>query len=383
MTDKRYMNFDEAVTFLSTTRSTLYKWLQAGKVPGHKLGRQWRFLENELDEFRSGTHKSQTLQSSLNKLGKLLSQKAIEKKRDKMNLENKTNTCEVAEQLIWDATEDGAYGIHIQPKNGEYEIAYRNLKNTQVLTNIDKNTFAEINNFFQEVSTPIRGEDKRRFFLAKKLNEGKIDLHIRYQQLETVTGSRITLKINRTDHPANSLKAISSGENLKTFERWCSASHGIIAITGSPYTGKTTTIHCAIQDMLKSGRVIFTMEDPVEFIIEGANQVEVDTSDSKAIEQAFDAIFDSDLDIICLGLSEKAPEETILRSAMQAATSGHLVLLQMYESTSDKAVKKLESILGKDVNDLLVGVSSQKLIKHDGGRKAVYEMIAGNLDQTR
>ncbi|NUN05819.1 MAG: helix-turn-helix domain-containing protein [Bdellovibrio sp.] len=44
-----YLDFDQAVAFLKTTPSTLYKWLQAGKVPGYKLGRQWRFLKGELE----------------------------------------------------------------------------------------------------------------------------------------------------------------------------------------------------------------------------------------------------------------------------------------------------------------------------------------------
>jgi excisionase family DNA binding protein len=67
MDSKSYLDFDEAVVLLKTTPSTLYKWLQNGKVPGHKLGRQWRFLRDELEGFmhapsvQTDTHKETEL----------------------------------------------------------------------------------------------------------------------------------------------------------------------------------------------------------------------------------------------------------------------------------------------------------------------------------
>ena len=54
MNNSEYLDFDGAVQLLKTTPSTLYKWLQAGKIPGHKLGRQWRFLKDELEIHVSG-----------------------------------------------------------------------------------------------------------------------------------------------------------------------------------------------------------------------------------------------------------------------------------------------------------------------------------------
>ena len=46
-----YLTFDEAAEYLNTPRSTLYRWLREGKAPGHKLGRQWRFLRSDLERF--------------------------------------------------------------------------------------------------------------------------------------------------------------------------------------------------------------------------------------------------------------------------------------------------------------------------------------------
>ena len=54
MENTEYLDFDQTVQLLKTTPSTLYKWLQAGKIPGHKLGRQWRFSKDELESYISG-----------------------------------------------------------------------------------------------------------------------------------------------------------------------------------------------------------------------------------------------------------------------------------------------------------------------------------------
>lgn len=369
------MNFDDAVVYLSTTRSTLYKWLQAGKVPGHKLGRQWRFIESELDQFRTGNHEQTKQQAALKSLAQLLGKRAEKRKEIKMKQQTEINPCDIAEQLVWDATNSGAHGIHFQPIKDKYQISYRGSNDKETISDIDKKTFNQINQFLQEVSSPIRKENKRRFFLGRNEGEGTVGLHIRYQQLETITGPRVTLKIHRSDHPANSLKAIAKGNDLKTLEEWTSKTHGIIAVTGQPGSGKTTTLHCALHDLIKKDLLAFTIEDPVDFIIEGANQVEVDLKDPEAIEDAFNAIYDSDMDVLCLGLSSAESESVALELAKKAAASGHLVIIQMHEATTDDAFMKMKSLLGEDIEEHLIGICAQKLIPNPGGkgRKAEYQ----------
>ena len=379
MDKQNYLTFDDAVTYLNTTRSTLYKWLQAGKVPGHKLGRQWRFLEEELKNFRSGKIQNSKEEDSLQCLKDLLHDKQF--RRNSMKTEMESNPCEIAETLIWDAIDSGAKGVHIQPKGSQYEISYRTQKDKEVLSTLNKKAFGQLNTYFQEVSSPIRGENKRRFFLGRSEGEGKIDLHVRYQQLETVTGPRITLNITRSDHPADTLSKIASGKDLETFQTWAEKSHGIIAVTGLPGSGKTTTIHCFLQDLIKKGLVAFTLEDPVSFIIEGVNHIEVNMKKKEEVEEAFDAIYDSDLDVLALGLSNPEGEGLCLTNAYKAATSGHLVLIQMQEGDVHKAMNILEKNLGPEVKDHLVGIVSQKLIAHPKGkgRKAEYQFLKGNL----
>src|SRR4051812_22843283 len=99
METKTYLDFDEAVEFLKTTPSTLYKWLQAGKVPGHKLGRQWRFLQEELELHLSGKSASIQYHKEILDLAGLLTKRAASRGGLKME----TSIHQVSEQLIWDA----------------------------------------------------------------------------------------------------------------------------------------------------------------------------------------------------------------------------------------------------------------------------------------
>ena len=76
MNNSEYLDFDGAVQLLKTTPSTLYKWLQAGKIPGHKLGRQWRFLKDELEIHVSGRGSRIHVQTDFLNLAELLSNRS-------------------------------------------------------------------------------------------------------------------------------------------------------------------------------------------------------------------------------------------------------------------------------------------------------------------
>ena len=108
-----YLDFDEAVVFLKTTPSTLYKWLQAGKIPGHKLGRQWRFSKDQLELYVSGQINKTTLNKEANELCALL-----EKRNQRKDLKMDTNMDVSSEKIIWDAYDHGSRVVHICPAKG-------------------------------------------------------------------------------------------------------------------------------------------------------------------------------------------------------------------------------------------------------------------------
>ncbi|KYG66050.1 hypothetical protein AZI86_03005 [Bdellovibrio bacteriovorus] len=367
MDNNEYLDFDEAVAFLKTTPSTLYKWLQAGKIPGHKLGRQWRFLREELEIHVSGKASRINVQRDFLQLSEILQSRKKNKKETSMQLDTHT----LAEQIIWDAFDHGARLVHIYPTKGKYEISYRNNEGLDKLSSIQEDFFHELDSSLVSFSSPIGQEDSRRFHLNREQGES---LQIRYQKIETVTGPRLTLRIWQPEKDVLSLEKISGGdkEALKRFKSWTQKAHGIIIVTGAPGSGKTTTVHSLLNELRSEGRVIFTIEESVEMVIEGVNQIEVKSRKPEDFANVFHQIHGSDPDVICLGLSSYfGNEEQVFGAAYEAAATGHLVIIQMSESSGEDALKLVKKYTRYNVDPLIVGVSNQVLIPQEDGRRKV------------
>ncbi len=368
MVNKTYLDFDEAVSFLKTTPSTLYKWLQAGKVPGHKLGRQWRFLTEELELHVSGKGPQIQSQKEILELTNLLMKRS--KKETSMD-----SQMTLAEQLIWDAYDHGSRTIHIGPAKGQYEIRYRHRQGLEKLTAIQSETFNSINEYWQKISSPLQSEKNRRLYLNRSAEEG---LQIRYNRLDTVSGPHITLSLFNPEQDVLPLEKICAGDDsvLSTFRDWAKKSSGLIVLSGPSGSGKTTTFYSMLHEIRKHGGNIVTLERPVSLVIDGINQVELPEENAHEIRDQLNAILSSDPDAIgLLGLSSSQPDlqKLLIQSAVSMASNGNLVLLQLHSATRKEAFDTIQSCVDLDINKVLVGICNQKLVPAAKGLKPQYE----------
>lgn len=366
MKTDEYLDFDEAVEFLKTTHSTLYKWLQSGKIQGHKLGRQWRFLRDELELHMSG--KSATIQhhKEILELAGLLAKRAAGRGGIKME----TSVFQISEQLIWDAYQSGSRLIHIEPSQGRFQIRYRTRQGLEKLTSISEETFKSLDMVWRKESTAIRDEETRRMYLHRTESEA---LQVRYQKLETVTGPRLTLQLFQPFQDVLPLEKIVDGqeETLKKLKSWVGKNHGLIVVCGSTGSGKTTTIYSMINEIKNSGSVIFTLEKPVYTVIDGINQTEI--FNNSDFETMFDKIFNSDPDVVCLGLGGATEIDPLIQTkAVNAAVSGHLVILQMDAISTEEAYKALKKNVSSDLDRILIGICHQKLTLAGNKLKPTY-----------
>lgn len=363
MDNKDYLDFDEAVLYMKTTSSTLYKWLQAGKVPGHKLGRQWRFLREELDLFISGKFQSLNFQKEKMQLAQLLESKN-KTKEGFMELQ----TQGLAEKIIWDAFDNGSRQVHIYPAKGKYEISYRTRKGMDILTMIQEELFQEIDKAFYSESQPIGGEktngDSRRFYLHREQKDNEA-LQIRYQKLETVVGARLTLSISQPEKDVLELEKIVNSEEktLQIFKQWTKAQKGLIFVTGLSGSGKTTTIYSLLNEFKNQGKLVFTIESPVQLIIEGIQQVELRTNSKEKFSEVFEQVYASDPDVIGLGLAlPYGIEEQFFSAAYKAASTGQVVVVQMNQATIQEAKEYFQKFCPYPIEKILIGACSQKLV---------------------
>jgi type IV pilus assembly protein PilB len=366
MENNDYLDFEEAVLFLKTTPSTLYKWLQAGKIPGHKLGRQWRFLKDELEIHVSGKGPRIQIQKDFLKLNELLTKRS-NKGANKMDIKMSS----ISEAIIWDAFEHGSRLIHIYPSKGANEIAYRAKGGIEILTSIQEESFQELDQYMKNNSTQIE-ENSRRIYLHRSDEE---ILQVKYQKIETVTGPHLTLRLWQTQKDILPLEGISNGDSpvLQKFKSWIQFKKGLFIVTGATGSGKTTTMLSLINEFKNAGRMVFTIEETAEFVIEGVNQVEIKNKNRETFEEIFEKVYSSDPDVICLGLgSYFGIEEKVFNAAFRAASTGHVVVIQMDQPNCEEAIKVFKKFCKYPIEQVLSGVSCQKLVEENGKVKAEY-----------
>ncbi|HRK06960.1 MAG TPA: ATPase, T2SS/T4P/T4SS family [Pseudobdellovibrionaceae bacterium] len=390
-----FLNFDEAVEFLRTTPSTLYKWLQADKIPAHKLGRQWRFVRRELEAHLAGHSGGQsggqnwgsaagpgTLSSTatrarlhqeilkfasfLSNRRSALSQPLSPSKEEKMEFE----ASRLAESLIWDAFDQQSPLIHISPRAGRYEISYRSNSGLEQLTLISEDLFHALDHSWRSNSQSIHREDSRRLLLLRE-NQVRENpersfeevVQVRYEKLQTANGPRLLLRLWSAEKVAPSLeKAVQSEATRQTFLKWLSRSHGMLVIAGGPASGKTTTTLSMLRHLQEQRLAVFSIEDVAEILIDGVQHVEMAQRSDEALREAFERVYASDPDVVALGMGELGELETpALQSALRAAKSGHLVILHLDAKSHEDVSDRMLRALGRDYEDHLIGISIQRL----------------------
>ena len=372
-----YLDFDEAVQFLKTTPSTLYKWLQGGKIPGHKLGRQWRFLKDELEIHVSGKGTRIQIQKDFLNLTELLSFRS-KYKESKMEF----NSISISERIIWDAFDHGSRLIHIYPAKGKYEIAYRTNSGMEKLSTIQEDSFQELDDSLNSISTPIDHDDSRRIYLHR----GETDvLQVKYQRLNMVSGAHLTLRLWQPEKDVLPLEKITSDSDvLNEYKNWLKKKSGIFIVSGATGSGKTTTIFSLINEYKNLGRMVFTIEDTAELIIEGINQIEVKGKDRDNFEEIFEKVYSSDPDVICFGLgSYFGMEEKVFNCAYRAASTGHLVVIQMDQPSCEEALQTFKKFCQYPADQFIAGISSQKLIHENNKTKAIYKFVYPQIESHR
>lgn len=190
-----------------------------------------------------------------------------------------------------------------------------------------------------------------------------IDYDFRVSTLPTINGEKIVIRI--LDQTAFEFKIENLGfvdSELPTIKNFIKRPHGIVLLTGPTGCGKSTTLYSFIKDINDESVNIITVEDPVEYSIDGVNQVQINPKANLTFASALRSILRQDPNVVMIG--EIRDEETA-EIAMRMAITGHLVLSTLHTNDACGAVNRLVD-LGLEpffVADALAGVISQRLIR--------------------
>ena len=197
--------------------------------------------------------------------------------------------------------------------------------------------------------------------MSVKLGGRNVDLRV--STMPSSYGERVVMRL--LDKSAGKLTVDALGMPPKTKSRLgdiIDRPHGIILVTGPTGSGKTTTLYAALQQMDQQQRNIMTVEDPVEYDLQGISQTQINMRAGMTFARGLRAILRQDPDVILIG--EIRDKETA-EIATQASLTGHLVLSTLHTNTAAGAVTRLQD-LGVDsflLSSTLRGVMAQRLVR--------------------
>jgi type IV pilus assembly protein PilB len=194
-----------------------------------------------------------------------------------------------------------------------------------------------------------------------KLDDEEIDLRV--STLPTVHGEKIVMRLLRKSGGLPSLEELGlKGVQLKRLEDGLSRPYGIVLITGPTGSGKTTTLYSILSRLNTNGVNIVTIEDPVEYQIDGINQVQINNQAGLTFAAGLKSFLRQDPNIILVG--EIRDKETT-QLAIQAALTGHLVFSTLHTNDSATAIPRLIDLGGEPflIASVLSSVVAQRIVR--------------------
>jgi type IV pilus assembly protein PilB len=240
---------------------------------------------------------------------------------------------------IMTAIRDKASDIHIEPSKQVTRIRYRIDGNLRELMSAPATMHAAVVSRVKVIGKMDIAE--RRLPQEGRVHvvaEGR-EIDLRVSAMPTLLGEKIVLRIlDKTNLDVSLDKLGVHPRQLAAFRRIFSRPHGIVLVTGPTGSGKTTTLYSVLDLLSSPEKNIVTIEDPVEYQLEGINQIQVNEVIGMTFARALRSILRQDPDVIMVG--EIRDEETA-RVAVQAALTGHLVLSTLHTNNAPGAFVRL------------------------------------------
>ncbi len=197
--------------------------------------------------------------------------------------------------------------------------------------------------------------------LQMEVNQERVN--IRLSTLPTIYGEKLVLRLLRHDKIVMPLESLGfSKENYRRYMDFLNNAYGMILVTGPTGCGKTTTLYSTLHAVNSPGKNIITVEDPVEYRIEGINQVQVNNKIKLTFARALRTILRQDPNIVMVGEIRDGETAEI---ATRAALTGHLVFSTLHTNDAPRAVTRLLD-MGVErflLTSSLVGVVAQRLVR--------------------
>lgn len=288
---------------------------------------------------------------------------AIPENEDLLESEGDAPIIRLINAILSEAIKEGASDIHIETFERRLQVRFR------------------VDGVLREVISPKRAlapmlvsriKVMAKLDIAEKRvpQDGRIvlrisgqDTDVRVSTLPSTHGERIVMRLLSKQAGKLDLGHLGmSDDDRDLIRQLLEKPHGIILVTGPTGSGKTTSLYAALTYLNDGKRNIMTVEDPVEYHIEGIGQTQVNTKADMTFARGLRAILRQDPDVVMIG--EIRDKETA-EIAVQASLTGHLVLSTLHTNSAIGAITRLQD-MGVEpflLSSSVVGVMAQRLVR--------------------
>ena len=272
--------------------------------------------------------------------------------------------------ILTEAVESGTSDVHIEAQETGMRIRYRidGVLQTQP-------TPPEINRFQSAIVSRIKIMSRLNIAEKRIPQDGRIKLKVQDREVDLrvsiipmLHGEGIVMRILDKDRMNFTLRGIGMDEDVyRQFGKLISLPHGIILVTGPTGSGKTTTLYSALNEIKSDETKIITTEDPIEYQLDGINQIQVHTKVGLTFAASLRAILRHDPDVVLVG--EIRDFETA-ENAIQAAMTGHLVFSTLHTNDAAGAYTRMIDmgvepfLVGTTIEGIMAQRLARRLCKH-------------------
>ncbi|RLS53989.1 MAG: type II secretion system protein GspE [Planctomycetota bacterium] len=309
-----------------------------------------------------GSQTSQTL-ASLDGQGTESGGLGVTVREDLLDSGEREPVVKLVNSLLFEAVTSQASDVHVQPDETHVLVRYRIDGILHDVHSIPKALQNELLSRIKVIGQMNIAEKRLSQDGRATVEVGNRSIDLRLASMPTNHGERIVIRLLEKDSRIETLSQLGmSDDHVTQLRRLIQFEHGMLLVTGPTGSGKSTTLYSALRELNTRDRNVVTLEDPIEYQLEGISQTQINTKKGMTFASGLRSILRQDPDVIMVG--EIRDNETAMM-AIQSALTGHLVFSTLHTNDAASAVTRLMD-LGIEpylVASSLLGVLAQRLVR--------------------
>jgi len=288
---------------------------------------------------------------------------SMEGREDLLSVSDRAPVIKLVNLILFEAVQQQASDIHVQPYEDRVMVRMR-------IDGVLFDMFSLPAGVHEELVSRVKVMSRMNIAEKRLPQDGRTTVQVgdrvidlRVSTVPASHGERVVIRLLDKSARLYTLDELGMAQvTLARFSRLIGVEHGLILVTGPTGSGKSTTLYAALGQINSSRQNVITLEDPIEYQLDGISQIQVDVKKGMTFATGLRSVLRQDPDIIMIG--EIRDRDTAVM-AIQSALTGHLVFSTLHTNDAASAVTRLLD-LGIEpylVGSSLVGVLAQRLVR--------------------